>query len=200
MANRVQKKNGVFFRTVIAATLVVVGLMSAVFWHIKHPPEPDYFQVKITENQQKQFTPLRVLSHRIFSRDALLLWLEEVVGDIYTFNAINYQQKFNEILSNDFTAEGADSFRQALENSQLIKQVTTQQLNLTGLVAGQPVTLQQGPLLGVYSWKIQMPVLLTFESASEVTTKRIIVTVLAIQATTQQSPNEVLISQFWSEE
>ncbi len=199
MANRVQKKNGLFFRTVIVATLVVVGLMSAVFWHIKYPKDPDYYQVQITDGQ-KQFTPLWVLKHRIFSRDALLLWIEEVVGDIYTFNAINYQQKFNDILSNDFTSAGADSFRQALENSQLLKQVTSQQLNLTGIVSGQPVILQQGPLLGVYSWKVQMPVLLTFESASQITTKRIIVTVLAVQTSTEESPNEALISQFWSEE
>ncbi len=196
--NRVEKKNAIFFRTVIAATLVVTGLMSAIFWRIKHPEEPKYYQIQNNQGQ-KQFTSLTPLIHHLFSRESLLLWVEEAVGDIYTFNGINYQQKFNQLLANDFTAAGADSFRKALDDSQLLNQVTTQQLNLTGIVSGQPVILDEGPLMGTYSWKIQMPVLLTFESASAINTKQVIVTVLVDTVPSTESPKEVLISQFWSQ-
>ncbi len=199
MANRLDRKNRVYFRIVIVSTVVIIGLMAATFWRIQNPEEPKYFQVQI-EQGKKQFTQVQSYNARLLSRDDLLLWVQEVVGNIYTFNAITYQQRFNDILAKDFTPDGADSFRQVLNDSQLLKQVTTQQLNLTSIVSDQPVILREGFLLGEYSWKVQMPVLLTFESASETTTKRIIVTVLIINVPTEESPQAVAIQEFWSVE
>ncbi len=199
MANRLDRKNRIFFRTVIAATIVIIGLMIAIFWRIRNPEEPRYFQVKL-EQGKKQFTPLQALNGRLFSRQDLLMWVQEVVGNVYTFNAITYKQKFDYLLANDFTSDGANSFRQTLADSQLVNQVITQQVNLTGLVSGQPVILQEGSLMGQYTWKVQMPVLLTFENANQVSTKRILVTVLIVNVPTQQSPQAVAIKEFWSEE
>jgi len=199
MANRLDRKNRIFFRTVIAATIVIIGLMIAIFWKIRNPEEPRYFQVKIDQGQ-KQFTPLQALNGRLFSRQDLLMWVQEVVGNVYTFNAITYKQKFDYLLANDFTSDGASSFRQTLDDSQLLNQVITQQVNLTGLVSGQPVILQQGSLMGQYTWKVQMPVLLTFENANQKSTKRILVTVLIVNVPTQQSPQAIAIKEFWSEE
>jgi intracellular multiplication protein IcmL len=199
MANRLDRKNRIFFRTVIAATIVIIGLMIAIFWQIRNPEEPRYFQVKIDQGQ-KQFTPLQALNGRLFSRQDLLMWVQEVVGNVYTFNAITYKQKFDYLLANDFTSDGASSFRQTLDDSQLLNQVITQQVNLTGLVSGQPVILQQGSLMGQYTWKVQMPVLLTFENANQKSTKRILVTVLIVNVPTQQSPQAIAIKEFWSEE
>lgn len=199
MANRLERKNRVYFRTVIVATLIIIGLMVATFWRIQHPDEPKYFQVSLAQGQ-KQFTSIQSYSARLFTREDLLLWIQEVVGNIYTFNAVTYQKRFDAILAADFTPEGADSFRKTLDSSQLLKQVITQQLNLTSIVSGQPVILAQGPLLGKYTWKVQMPVLLTFESASQTSTKRIIVTVLIINVPTKDSPQAVAIQQLWSAE
>ncbi|MCD6045155.1 MAG: icmL [Gammaproteobacteria bacterium] len=199
MANRLDRKNRVYFRVVIVLTLIIIGLMVATFWHIQHPEEPKYFQVKI-EQGKKQFIQLQAYNARLLSRDDLLLWVQVVVGDIYTFNAITYPQKFKDLLAKDFTPAGADSFRQVLEDSQLLQQVTTQQLNLTSIVSGQPVILKEGALLGKYSWKVQMPVLLTFESANQITTKRIIVTVLIVNVPTKESPQAVAIQEIWSTE
>lgn len=199
MANRLDRKNSVFFRTVIAGTIVIIGLMIAIFWRIRNPEEPRYFQIQV-EQGKKQFIPLQALNSRLFSRQDLLMWVQEVVGNIYTFNAVTYKQKFDYMLANDFTSNGASSFRQTLDDSQLLKQVITQQLNLTGLVSGQPVILQQGPLMGQYTWKVQMPVLLTFENANQMATKRIIVTVLIVNVPTQESPQAIAIQELWSEE
>jgi intracellular multiplication protein IcmL len=198
MANRLDKKNSIFFRSVIAAAVILIGLMTVTFWRLQHPDEPQYFAVQI-ENGQKQFTRLQSFSGRIFTREDLLLWVQEVVGNIYTFNAVTYKQRFNDILANDFTADGASSFRQALDSSQLLKQVTTQQLNVTGIVSGQPVILKEGQLMGRYTWKIQMPVLLTFESASQTTVQSAIVTILVVNIPTSDSPQAVAIQDFWSQ-
>ncbi len=200
MANRLDRKNTFFFKTLISCALILAGLMAVTFWRVRHPEEPKYYQVAINAAGQKQYIPLQFLNGRIFSREMLLLWVQEVVADVYTFNGVTYQQKFRNLLSADFTPDGAASFRKALEDSQLLKQVTTQQLNLTGIVSGQPVILKQGFLLGHYSWKVQMPVLLTFESANNITNKQIIVTVLAVAVPSTQSPNTVAIDQFWSQE
>lgn len=200
MANRLDRKNSVFFRTVIAATVIIIGLMMVTFWRVQHPQEPNYFQVKIDDQGVKRFTRLQALDTRFFTRENLLLWVQEVVGNIYTFNAVTYRQRFDYMLANDFTSDGADSFRRALSQSQLLQQVITQQLNLTGLVSGQPVILKQGPLMGQYTWKVQMPVLLTFESASQTTTKRIIVTMLIVNVPTEKSPQAIAIQDLWSEE
>ncbi len=199
MANRLDRKNRFFFTTLIAGTIIVTGLMAITFWRVRHPEEPRYLQVKKEQNKT-QFRQVQASMGRLLSRESLLLWVQEVVGNVYTFNPVNYQQKFSDMLSTNFTPEGGDSFRQVLNDSQLLKQVLSQQLNVTGIVSGQPVILKQGPFLGVYSWKVQMPVLLTFESASQISTKRIIVTVLIVNIPTIESPLAIGIQQFWSEE
>jgi intracellular multiplication protein IcmL len=199
MANRLDRKNSAFFRTVIALTFFLIGVMVIIFWRLQHPEEPRYFQVSV-EQGKEQLVSLESFDGRILSRQTLLLWVQEIVGSIYTFNAITYQKTFDSVLTNNFTSDGASAFRQVLNNSQLLEQVTTQQLNLTGVVSGQPVILEQGLLLGKYSWKVQMPVLLTFESANQITTKNIIVTVLIVNVPTRTSPQAVAIQNFWSED
>ena len=90
MTNRLDRKNRFFFKSVIAVTLIVIGLMVVIFWRICYPETPVYYRVAMNQGQ-KQLVPLQALDSRIFPREALLLWVQGVVGDIYTFNGVTYQ-------------------------------------------------------------------------------------------------------------
>ncbi len=199
MANRINRKNSIYFRALIAVTVLEIFLMAVIYWRIRFPIEPEYYQLTGVDSQgHLQRLSLSAQSSRLLPNDALLTWAETSVAQAYTFNGLNYQENFDTLLSHNFTSEGAASFRKILDSSQLLKQVTSQQLNLTGIVSGQPVILKQGALMGRYTWKVQMPLLLTFESASQVTTKRLIITVLIVNVPTTDSPEAVAIDEFWS--
>jgi intracellular multiplication protein IcmL len=58
-----------------------------------------------------------------------------------------------------------------------------------------PIILEKGMLSGRYSWRVQMPILVTYQSASEFTQQNIVVTMLITRISTIESPRGIGIAQ-----
>ena len=74
-----------------------------------------------------------------------------------------------------YTASGLRSFNAALASSGLANTVENQHLIINAVVNAPVVILNQGVISGRYHWMLQVPVLLTFESASEKVNKQLYV-------------------------
>ena len=59
-----------------------------------------------------------------------------------------------------------------------------------------PVILQKGILNGRFAWRVQMPLLVTFQSAVEFSQQQLVVTLLISRVSTLNSPRGIGISQF----
>lgn len=182
-------------RRVIFALLIAIVvnfvLGSMLVYIITHPPAPKYFATSING----RITPLYALSEPNQSDSAVLQWANQAAIASFTYNFVNYRDEL-QASSGFFTAEGWDQFLNALQQSNNLDAVKAKKLIVSAVATRAPIILQKGILNGNYSWRVQMPILVTYQSASEFTQQNNVVTMLITRVSTLNSPRGIGISQF----
>ncbi|HRD69089.1 MAG: type IVB secretion system apparatus protein IcmL/DotI [Legionella sp.] len=182
-------------RKVILALLlaIVVNLVlgSMLVYILTHPPAPRYFATSING----RITPLFPLNEPNQSDSAVLQWANQAAIASFTYNFVNFRDEL-QASSGFFTAEGWDQFLTALQQSNNLDAVKAKKLIVSAVATRAPIILQKGILNGVYSWRVQMPILVTYQSASEFTQQNNVVTMLITRVSTLNSPRGIGIAQF----
>lgn len=171
--------------------LVNVVMASLLVYVITHPPEPTYFATSING----RITPLYPLDQPNQSDSAVLQWANQAAIAAFTYNFVNYRDELQSS-SGFFTADGWQQFLTALQQSNNLDAVKAKKLIVSAVATRAPIILQKGMLNGRYSWRIQMPLLVTYQSASEFSQQNNVVTMLITRVSTLNSPRGIGISQF----
>lgn len=166
-------------------------LAGILIYLVTHPPAPSYFATSISG----RITPLFPLNEPNQSDSAVLQWANQAAIAAFTYNFVNYR---NELQSSSgfFTAEGWSQFLTALQESNNLDAVKAKKLIVSAVATRAPIILQKGLLNDKYSWRIQMPLLVTYQSASEFSQQNNVVTMLITRVSTLNSPRGIGISQF----
>lgn len=172
----------------ILANFLFGGLLLYI---ITHPPQPKYFATSING----RITPLFPLNEPNQSDSAVLQWANQAAIAAFTYNFVNYRDEL-QASSGFFTAEGWDQFLSALQQSNNLDAVKAKKLIVSAVATRAPIILQKGILNGSYSWRVQMPILVTYQSASEFTQQNNVVTMLVTRVSTLNSPRGIGIAQF----
>jgi intracellular multiplication protein IcmL len=173
-------------------TLVVNVIMACMLaYEITHPPEPKYFATSING----RITRLFPLNEPNQSDSAVLQWANQAAIAAFTYNFVNYRDELQSS-SGFFTADGWQQFLTALQQSNNLDAVKAKKLIVSAVATRAPIILQKGLLNGKYSWRVQMPLLVTYQSASEFSQQNNVVTMLITRVSTLNSPRGIGISQF----
>jgi intracellular multiplication protein IcmL len=175
----------------LIAILVNLVLGSMLTYIITHPPAPKYFATSI----HGRITPLFPLDQPNQSDSAVLQWANQAAIASFTYNFVNYRDEL-QASSGFFTPEGWDQFLSALQQSNNLDAVKAKKLIVSAVATRAPIILQKGVLNGSFSWRVQMPILVTYQSASEFTQQNNVVTMLITRVSTLNSPRGIGISQF----
>lgn len=175
----------------LIAIIVNLVLGSMLIYIITHPPAPKYFATSING----RITPLFPLDQPNQSDSAVLQWANQAAIASFTYNFVNYRDEL-QASSGFFTAEGWDQFLSALQQSNNLDAVKAKKLIVSAVATRAPIILQKGVLNGSFSWRVQMPILVTYQSASEFTQQNNVVTMLITRVSTLNSPRGIGISQF----
>lgn len=181
-------------RLVLALLLsILVNLIMVVFtvYLLTHPPAPKYFATSING----RITPLYPLNEPNQSDSAVLQWANQAAIAAFTYNFVNYRDEL-QASSGFFTAEGWNQFLTALQQSNNLDAVKAKKLIVSAVATRAPIILQKGILNGTYSWRVQMPILVTYQSASEFSQQNNVVTMLITRISTLNSPRGIGIAQF----
>ena len=182
-------------RKVLLALFVAVILnfilVFVVVYMITHPPAPKYFATSING----RITPLFPLNEPNQSDSAVLQWANQAAIAAFTYNFVNYRDEL-QASSGFFTSEGWSQFLDALQESNNLDAVKAKKLIVSAVATRAPIILQKGVLNGSYSWRVQMPILVTYQSASEFTQQNNVVTMLIKRVSTLNSPRGIGIAQF----
>ena len=174
----------------IAVNIILAGLLAYL---ITHPPEPRYFATSING----RITPITALNAPNQSDSAILQWANQAAIATFSYNFVNYRSELV-ASSGFFTAEGWDQFISALAASNNLDAVKSKKLVVSAVATMAPVILQKGILNGRYAWRIQMPMLVTYQSASEFSQQNLVVTMLVTRVDPLNFPRGIGISQFVS--
>jgi intracellular multiplication protein IcmL len=168
-------------------------LASMLVYIVTHPPTPKYFATSING----RITPLFALNEPNQSDSAVLQWANQAAIAAFTYNFVNYQAEL-QAASGFFTADGWDQFLNALQQSNNLDAVKAKKLIVSAVATRAPIILQKGVLNGRFAWRIQMPLLVTYQSASEFSQQNLVVTMLVTRVSTLNSPRGIGIAQFVS--
>jgi intracellular multiplication protein IcmL len=176
---------------VLLAFIIILALVGAFAYLVTHPPMPQYFAI----TSEGRLTPMVSLDQPNISPSALLQWANTAAIASYTYNFVNYRQEL-QAASEFFTADGWRAFMDALTRSNNLSAVIAKKLVVSAVATGAPVVLQEGILNGVYAWRVQMPMLVTYQSASQFSQQSVTVTMLITRIPTINSARGIGIAQF----
>lgn len=175
----------------LLSILVIFVLIGALTYVVTHPPAPKYFATDSTG----RIVPLVPLNQPNLSTSALLQWANSAAVACFSYNFVSYRQEL-QAASEFFTPEGWQAFITTLQSSNNLTAVIARKLVVSAVATGAPVVLQQGVLNGQYSWRVQMPLLVTYQSIEQVSQQSLVVTMLITRVSTLTSVRGIGIAQF----
>jgi intracellular multiplication protein IcmL len=173
--------------------VVIVSLVGVVFYQIINRPEPKYFATTVDGRIMQLFS----LSEAMLSPSELLQWAHGAAISAYTYNFVNYRDAMQQ-LQNQFTADGWVYYENALRTARTLEMVIAKKLVVSAVATGTPVILDQAVISGKYSWKVQIPLLVTYQSPNEQTQQSMIVTMIVSRVPTVDMPKGIAIVSFVS--
>lgn len=191
------KKNHQYILNIIywALCLNLVFLIFAayLYWNAA---KPSYRAVYHQANQKTYTRYMMPLGLPLINRQALLEWAGLATVAAYTYNAANYQQQFAKVGERYFTPNGRQAFQAALERSGVIQRLLSKKVIVTAVVNGAPLILRQAFIFGRETWRVQVPILVTYQSASAVVSNSYVVSLLIVRTDTAKQPAGIAIEQF----
>lgn len=179
---------------------VVVALVASIAANVYlavDRPTPEYFATTTTG----EIIPLTPLSQPMVTDEHVVNWAARAAAAAYTYNFANWREQWQRRATEYFTREGWADFQSAMDKVGTLNAVIQSKLNVTGLVRGAPVIVEKGGVIdGLarrgFSWKVQMPMQVTYESASQRWEERLIVTLVVSRRSTLDHPSGIGIDQF----
>lgn len=134
------------------------------------------------------------LERPIQSMNEVLNWATGALTQAYTMSFANYRESLQEVRPH-FTRGGWIGFEEALHASGVIDSIVNGKLVATAVPQEAPVVVAQGIVEGRYAWKIQMPILVTYESANQRSSQRTLVTATVVRVSELEHPRGLGIAQ-----
>lgn len=175
----------------LLAIIVIIALMGSVLYIILNPPEPRYFATY----SNGSLVPMIALDKPNVTPSALLQWANTAVIAVNTYDFVTYREKLQKA-SEYFTPDGWQAYLNGLESSRNLVAVIDKKLVVSAVATGAPVIIREGVVDGVYAWTIQMPILITYQSASQYSQQSLVVTLLVKRVPTLTNPFGVGISSY----
>lgn len=174
--------------------LLGIALATSAFgnvWTLSHPPLPEYFAT----TADGRVIPLVAISEPYVPQEVLLTWVTQAVTQAYTFDHVHQKQQLSR-MRELFTARGFDSHRKALEESGLWTAVAERRLVTQVAAPAPPLVTNQGVLGYRYVWRLEVPIKLSFQGASNVSLPQDnIAEVLVVRVPTNELPRGYAIHQ-----
>ncbi|MDD3020254.1 MAG: DotI/IcmL/TraM family protein [Alphaproteobacteria bacterium] len=175
---------------------IVILILVAVFFFIidVHRPEDRYFAA----TEDGTLIEMQSLYYPNLSTKAITSWSAQAATEVMTFGFHDYQRRFQES-SRNFTETGWKSFIKSLTSSRLMSPVISNQQLVLAAPAGAPVLIEEGIVKGVYQWKVQVPLVITYQAQSKVSSSELWVTLTLVPVEDVGASSGVGIEQWYAQ-
>lgn len=117
---------------------------------------------------------LVALSEPLLQKKSIISFASEAATEVMTFGFHDYRTRLQDS-SENFTQEGWDNFLEALGSAKYIDTLVGNRQVISAIPLAPPVIVAEGLSGDTYKWSVEMPLNLSIESGSEVSSKKIIV-------------------------
>jgi intracellular multiplication protein IcmL len=181
-------------RIAIASVIALFFSIATNVFLFTKAPDIKYFLAD-SEGKIKEMV---AIDEPIQSVNEVLSWTSDSITKAYTFSFANYRQELQSVRPS-FTTSGWQGFERALEESGNLKAVIENMFVTTAVPRGAPVIVSEGLVNGRYAWRVEVPIVVTYQSANTRTTQDLLVTAIVVRRTELEHPRGLGISQLIAE-
>lgn len=172
--------------------ILIIVECGAFAWHLqKTQPTPEYFPT----NAEGGVLKLTDLDRPHMKKEEILNWATTAAVSTYAFTFTNYKQALQYNRAN-FTATGYRRFLQALADSNNLEAVLKKRLVVSAIATGPAEITAEGNVDGIYTWRIKLPMLVSYQSSLTDYKQAINVTMTIKRISNLESISGLGISQF----
>lgn len=175
----------------IAMLMVSVILIGSIIYKAVFPGEEKFYATMTTG----QVVPLSPLDEPVVTNKYILEWSTRATRTALNLDFVNYSKQLQSA-SEYFTSSGWSAFSGALDKSGLLEAVKSQKLMMSAVVPKSPIIRFNGVISGRHIWRISMPVLVTFGSASDQRQRQMDVTMIISRVPALDTPEGIQITDF----
>ena len=185
-----RERHYLLVRVILCLVAAIVVQAAANLYLATRPPVNRYFAT----DHDGRIMPLTPVSQPISSTSDLTTWVANSVVQAYTFDFANWRPQLQAAQLN-FTGPGWKGFENALKDSGILQTVLEKKYVTTAVPTGSPVLLDKGIISGRYAWKLQMPLLVTFQSAERTASQNLMVDIIVVRQPETEHPRGLGIAQ-----
>ena len=178
------------FLTNTILTGAVAALIGDRMWVDHHPPRPHYFYT------DGKGTPREVypLDHPVMSDSDLILWTVSSVCAVFAVNFKDYRTQLNKA-SEHFTDRGWVAYAVAFKTVGNFDRIKQSRLIGSAVPEKAPLINSQGVVGDVYTYKVEVPLVVSYENDNVTNAQRLIVSVVVIRTIAPDHPDGIAIDQ-----
>ena len=131
----------------------------------------------------------------LLTQEGLLTWASNAITGAMSLNFLEWREKLESIRPH-FEDEAFKSFLASLKSSGILEMIQEKRLSASAVATRAPVIIASGLVGGRATWKIEFPLIVSYESSQGVeSTQKLLATVLVCRASTAKTPRGVVIQQ-----
>lgn len=171
--------------------LVLIACVALIALLIAKQPTPRYFAA----TPDLRLAPLIPLDKPVLTQQGLLNWVTETISNAVSLDFLEWREKLSRTREH-FEEAAYKSFLASLQSSGILDMIRDKRLSASAVVTRAPVISASGLVGGIMTWKVEFPLILSYESSQGVeSTQRLMATVLVARAATVSTPRGVVIQQ-----
>ena len=183
----------------MAGAVIVTSLISTIvlgfsIWVLLNKPSPIYFATR-TDGELVHLVPL---NEPHLSSTQILHFATQAITRANTFDFAHYKTQLTEVRQY-FTDEGFDAFVKDLNDSGNLQLVIERRMTTSAVANGGSIIAQGrtgNRRDGTYLWRVQVPLVVTYESSQERQTQNLIVQVDITRVPTWSNSWGVAVKRF----
>lgn len=186
---RTQFRRSMKLSLCLVAALCLSLAVSALL--LLNQPKPRYFAA----TPDLRLAPMVPLDQPLLTQEGLLTWASNAITGAMSLNFLEWREKLESIRPH-FEDEAFKSFLASLKSSGILEMIQEKRLSASAVATRAPVITASGLVGGKATWKIEFPLIVSYESSQGVeSTQKLLATVLVRRASTAKTPRGVVIQQ-----
>lgn len=172
-----------FNRIVIILGVMVAAVLICVimaFWALSSKPEPVYFAAR----EDGGILPIVAVKEPFLTDNQVINFSTEAITRAMTLNFANWRQDLADASSYFTRPEGWDAYLLSINESGMMDYIVTQRLIASTVANGAVITQRGANERGVYSWLVQVPLTVTYQSSSDTQTENLLAEIEIVRVPT----------------
>ena len=171
-----------FYRVLLAIAMIAlsIGLLIAVSSYVfLTKPAPVVFPVG---KEWRVLSPVPVDQPYLRTSD-LIQWVSNVIPSAFTYDFIGYPEQLKDV-TQYFTPNGWRKFLEILNTYVNYNAILKSKMFVNASAAGAPFVVNKGMLVGRYSWWVEVPITINYNTNSKSSNQPLVMQVLVVRVPT----------------